>query len=68
MAYAKLPSPEVIRDDAESVLRYLRQKIGVRGKIGIYGRSLGGIAASHLSKFVDISIVDRSFADLDGTV
>ena len=67
-AYAKLPSPEIIRDDAESILRYLRQQIGVRGKIGIYGRSLGGIAASHLSKYVDISIVDRSFANLDETV
>ena len=42
--------------------------MGMRGKIGIYGRSLGGIAASHLSRFVDLSIVDRSFANLDETV
>lgn len=40
----------------------------MRGKIGIYGRSLGGIAASHLAKYLDVSLVDRSFADLEEVV
>ena len=38
--------------------------MGLRGKIGVYGRSLGGIAATHISRYVDMAIVDRSFANL----
>lgn len=30
----------------------------------MYGRSLGGIATTHLSKFVDMVFVDRSFGNL----
>lgn len=41
----------------------------LRGKIGVYGRSIGGIASCHLaSKFPDIIealIVDRTFNELD---
>jgi hypothetical protein len=40
----------------------------LRGKIGIYGRSLGGIAACHLAKYLDVSFVDRSFSDLEEVV
>ena len=47
------------------MLRYCRNVLGLRGKIGVYGRSLGGLAASHLSKYVDMVVVDRSFANLD---
>ncbi len=36
----------------------------MRGKIGVYGRSLGGIATTHLTKYVDMVIVDRSFGNL----
>ena len=46
------------------MLSYLRNNIGVKGKIGVYGRSLGGIATTHLTKFVDMTIVDRSFGNL----
>lgn len=45
-------------------MKYLRENIGVRGKIGVYGRSLGGIASTNLIKFVDMVIVDRSFSNL----
>jgi hypothetical protein len=45
-------------------LSYLRNKIGVRGKVGVYGRSLGGIATTHLTKYVDMIFVDRSFGNL----
>ena len=34
------------------------------GKLGVYGRSLGGIATTHLAQYVDMVIVDRSFSDL----
>jgi hypothetical protein len=61
-------SPSNIKKDAESVLRYMRQQIGLRGKIGVYGRSLGGIAATHLMSYVDMVIVDRSFANFDDVI
>ena len=41
-------TPSCIKQDAEQVLAFLRLRIGVRGKIGVYGRSLGCVAVSHL--------------------
>ena len=58
------PSPKHICEDSEAVLNYLRETVGVKGKIGVYGRSLGGIAATHLSKYVDMIICDRTFGNL----
>ena len=46
----------------------MRNKLGLRGKIGIYGRSLGGIATSHLAKYVDMVIVDRSFSNFEEVI
>lgn len=54
--------------DAERILEFLINRLKVRGKIGLYGRSLGGIASCHLAnKFPIISaiIVDRTFGELD---
>ena len=59
-----MPSPEIIREDSEEVLRYCRNELGLKGKIGVYGRSLGGIATAHLAHYVDMVIVDRSFSNL----
>jgi len=39
--------------------------MNLTGKIGIYGRSLGGIPSSHLTPRVDLVIVDRSFSSFD---
>ncbi len=58
------PSPDNFKEDGESVLNYLNTVIGVRGKLGVYGRSLGGIATCHLAKQVDMVIADRSFSNL----
>lgn len=62
-------SPENIKLDSERVLDFLVKKLQVRGKIGIYGRSLGGIASTHLAnKYPDkitALITDRTFCDLD---
>lgn len=66
--HLNVPSPDHLKEDAESVLGYLRDHIGVKGKIGIYGRSLGGIAAAHLSKYVDMVLIDRSFGSLHDVV
>lgn len=60
----KSPSPDNIREDSEAVLHYCRNELGLRNKIGVYGRSLGGIATTHLTQFVDMVIVDRSFCNL----
>jgi pimeloyl-ACP methyl ester carboxylesterase len=42
------PNPMDFEHDANQVLTFLKDKIGVRGKIGVYGRSLGCIPATHL--------------------
>ncbi len=40
----------------------------LQGKIGIYGRSIGGITATHLAgmypDLIDVLIVDRSLKEL----
>ena len=41
-------SPDIFKIDAEQVLNFLKLRIGVKGKIGVYGRSLGCIAVCHL--------------------
>ena len=58
------PTPQNMRQDAESVLKYCRSELGIKSKIGVYGRSLGGIATTHLAQYVDMVIVDRSFSNL----
>ncbi len=37
--------------------------MGIKGKIGVYGRSLGGIVTTHLTGKVDMIIADRTFCD-----
>jgi pimeloyl-ACP methyl ester carboxylesterase len=55
--------------DAEKVLEFLLNDMKVRGGIGVYGRSLGGIASTHLAnKFpglVKSLVVDRTFSELN---
>ena len=53
-----------MREDAETVLKFCRNELGLKNKIGVYGRSLGGIATTHLAQYVDMVIVDRSFSNL----
>lgn len=57
------PSPDILKSDSEVVLEYLRRVMGLRGKIGIYGRSLGGIATTHLADKVNLIVADRTFAN-----
>lgn len=58
------PSPDNLKSDVAEVLKYLRDTMKMKGKIGIYGRSLGGIPSSFLSNNVQMAIVDRSFCNL----
>lgn len=36
------PSPYNIKTDGEAMLKFLLEELKLEGKIGIYGRSLGG--------------------------
>lgn len=58
------PSPDNLKSDVAEVLKYLRETMKMKGKIGIYGRSLGGIPSSFLSNNVQMAIIDRSFCNL----
>jgi fermentation-respiration switch protein FrsA (DUF1100 family) len=58
------PTPENLKKDVLEVYRYMRDRLKITGKIGIYGRSLGGIPSSFLSNKVDMAIIDRSFCNL----
>lgn len=42
-------SPSNIKSDAEEILNFVKNVLGVKGKIGVFGRSLGGIASTHLA-------------------
>jgi pimeloyl-ACP methyl ester carboxylesterase len=60
--------PYKSKRDAERVLAFAVNKLHLRGKIGVYGRSIGGLAACHLAQkykdLVEVMIIDRSFRDL----
>jgi len=45
-----IPDPYKSYHDSESILKFLLQDLGLKGKIGVFGRSLGGVMASHLAK------------------
>jgi len=42
------PDPREFSREAEQVLNYVKLVVGVEGKIGVYGRSLGAIIACSL--------------------
>lgn len=58
--------------DAERVFVDSIKRLRLKGKIGVYGRSIGGITACHLAaKYNDLCellIVDRSMSELTGIV
>lgn len=58
--------------DAERVVQFLVNKLQVKGPIGVYGRSIGGIAAAHVcakfSKIIKVFIGDRTMGDFDKIV
>ena len=43
------PTPSNLQSDIDLILKYLKTDLNISGKIGVYGRSLGGIPSSHLS-------------------
>lgn len=69
LSFCDAIDPGNIKLDAEKILDFVINQLGVRGKVGLYGRSLGGIAACHLARkypqVVSALIVDRTFSELD---
>jgi len=48
------------------------QQLNLKGKIGVFGRSIGGITACHLAgkynDLVELLVIDRSMDELTGIV
>jgi hypothetical protein len=61
------PTSKNMKKDAESVVNFLKFKMNVIGKIGIYGRSLGGVPACYVASLgdVDMLIADRTLSNFD---
>jgi hypothetical protein len=59
------PDPYNVKLDSEVILSYLKDTMKLKGKFGVYGRSLGGLATTHLAEKVDLIIADRTFYDFD---
>ena len=63
-----MPEPFSSYRDSESILKFLIKDLGIKGKIGVFGRSLGGVMATHLAynypHIIDFLFVDRSFGNL----
>lgn len=64
----RLTTPQNMREDGETIISFCRNELGLKGKIGVYGRSLGGIPTTHMAHYVDMVIVDRSFSSLYSVV
>lgn len=47
--YFESINPYLCKIDAEKVLEFMVNELKLRGKIGVYGRSLGGISSCHLA-------------------
>lgn len=65
-------TPDQQKLDAERVMQFLVNRLRVQGKIGVYGRSIGGIAASHLvwkfPSIVKVFVGDRTMGNFDEEV
>lgn len=59
-------SPTAIMKDGEKVFQHVRSSLGVTGKIGVHGESLGGCVASYIGKKcqVDFIFADRTFSSV----
>ena len=53
-------------------MQFLVNVIGVKGKIGVYGGSIGGIAATHILKkfpnIIKVFIGDRTLGNFDNCI
>lgn len=63
------PNPYNTYHDAERVLKFLIEDLAIQGKIGCFGRSIGGTIATHLAnsypEHIEFLFIDRSLGSLD---
>ena len=63
-----IPDPYTCYHDSESILKFLIKDLGLKGQIGVFGRSIGGAMATHLAnhypQYIDFLFVDRSLGSL----
>ena len=58
-------NPTNIKADSEALIKYMRERMKLKGKLGVYGRSLGGVVTSHLCDQVDMVMSDRTFSNFE---
>jgi pimeloyl-ACP methyl ester carboxylesterase len=60
--------PYESKRDVERVFAYCVNNLRLKGKLGVYGRSIGGIAACHLAakydEWISCMVIDRSLTEL----
>lgn len=63
------PTPYNLKTDGESMIWFMLNELELKGKLGLYGRSLGGVVATHLAnKYPDninFLFADRTFGNLE---
>ena len=61
-------TPAASKRDAERVLSFIINNLKIKGKIAVYGRSIGGITACHLAgkynDLIEVLICDRTLSEL----
>lgn len=64
--------PNESKRDVERVLEYCVNRLRLQGKIGVYGRSIGGICATHLAAtypdIIQVMIIDRSLTEVKSII
>jgi len=70
--FAPNHDPHQQKVDAERVLQFLVNSLKVKGEIGVYGRSIGGIAAAHLvkkfPKIIKVYVGDRTMGNFENII
>lgn len=63
------PDPYTCYHDGEAILKFLIKDLAMKGKISVYGRSIGGTIATHLAntypEYIDFLFIDRSLGNLN---
>jgi pimeloyl-ACP methyl ester carboxylesterase len=61
-------NPYASYHDSEAILKFVKEDLGIQGKIGCFGRSLGGTMATHLAcnypQDIEFLFIDRSLGSL----
>ena len=62
------PSPDALKQDAEVIIRYLREERGINDLL-VHGESIGGMVGCHVAAHAEppprLLVADRTFASLD---